>query len=174
MTSRRFCHAPTELMALADHVGLLIVDESFADPHPDLSVAAHANDHIIVLRSFGKFYSLAGVRLGFVLSGDQTCQQLAEMAGPWSVSGPALSIGQYALHDHIWTNETTHRLLQDTERLDRPTATSGWTLVGGTALFRTYEVADSTAAGQFCRPRYLDPHISLQQPLDPARNTLWR
>ena len=135
-----------ELREAAKSVSLLVVDESFADPHPDLSLAAHASDKILVLRSFGKFYGLAGVRLGFALAGPDTLATLREMAGPWSVSGPALSIGAAALNDTEWQRETTDRLTNDAARLDALAQRRGWSLVGGTALFRTYATPDATQA----------------------------
>ena len=142
-------HDPAGLMALAGQVGLLVVDESFADPDPALSLAPmldRAPENVIVMRSFGKFYGLAGLRLGFVLSGAGTAARLAEMAGPWPVSGPAIEIGQRALGDREWHRETCARLARDAARLDAVAARAGWSLVGGTPLFRTYATPDATAA----------------------------
>lgn len=139
-------YAPDDLRALSKTVGLLVVDESFADPHPDLSSAQDAGNRMLVLRSFGKFYGLAGVRLGFAIGGADTLTTLAEMAGPWSVSGPAMHIGAAAMADAIWAQETTARLLDDAARLDALAQRAGWVLVGGTALFRTYETPSASAA----------------------------
>lgn len=140
------CWTPEALEGLAKKVGLLVVDESFADPQPELSVAASVSERLIVLRSFGKFYGLAGARLGFVLAAPALLDRLREMAGPWSVSGPALEIGTRALRDRNWQQETTRRLAEDAERLDRLAARAGWALVGGTPLFRTYATPDAEAA----------------------------
>lgn len=131
---------------LALDVGLLVVDESFADPHPGLSVAAKAGGNVLVLRSFGKFYGLAGLRLGFLLGDPGLLARAAELAGPWSVSGPALEIGAAALADTAWQAETTARLHADATRLDALALSAGWRLVGGTALFRTYATPDAKAA----------------------------
>jgi cobalamin biosynthetic protein CobC len=139
-------HDPADLAQLAQTVGLLVVDESFADPHPALSVAAQASDRLLVLRSFGKFYGLAGVRLGFALGGPALLDALREMAGPWSVSGPALAVGTAALRDTGWQHKTTARLHDDAARLDALAAGAGWSLVGGTALFRTYTTPDAARA----------------------------
>ena len=136
--------APEALRALK--VGRLIVDESFADPTPALSLAAHARDSLLVLRSFGKFYGLAGVRLGCVIGGADSIAALAAMAGPWAVSGPALAVGTIALQDRAWAAATTARLTAETQRLDAAAARAGWSLVGGTALFRLYDTPDATAA----------------------------
>lgn len=139
-------HPPEALRDLARTVGLLVVDESFADPHPEVSVARHVGDRLLVLRSFGKFYGLAGVRLGFALGGADTLATLAETAGPWAVSGPALRIGAAALSDRAWATQTTARLRADAARLDALALRAGWSLVGGTALFRTYATPSAAAA----------------------------
>lgn len=139
-------YAPEALREIAKTVGLLVVDESFADPHPDLSSASEASDDMLILRSFGKFYGLAGVRLGFALAGADTLATLREMSGPWSVSGPALEIGAAALSDANWAQQTTARLVDDAARMDALAQRKGWTLIGGTALFRTYATPDATQA----------------------------
>ena len=139
-------HAPTVLAALSRRVGLLVVDESFADPHPALSTSAHLSDRLLILRSFGKFYGLAGVRLGFALGGPALLTRLRDLAGPWAVGGPALEIGAQALGDTRWQAQTTARLMQDAARLDALADGAGWALVGGTALFRTYASPDAARA----------------------------
>jgi cobalamin biosynthetic protein CobC len=133
---------------LASRVGLLVVDESFADPHPELSLAprlADLGERVLVLRSFGKFYGLAGLRLGFALGGTQTVARLRALAGPWAVGGPAIAIGKAAFSDKDWRQTTTARLIGEATRLDQLAAGAGWQLVGGTALFRTYETGDAAA-----------------------------
>ena len=139
--------ARRDLIALAGKVGLLVVDESFADPTPDVSLAPSAPANTLILRSFGKFFGLAGLRLGFVLGADQLLDPMAERAGPWSVSGPALAVGAAALADSEWQRATTLRLMAEAARLDQMVAKArGWELVGGTALFRTYRTPDAEAA----------------------------
>lgn len=139
-------HDPAALRALAPRVGRLVVDESFADADPALSLAAEAGDGIVVLRSFGKFWGLAGLRLGFAFADAATVARLDAMAGPWPVSGPALEIGRLALADTAWRRATADRLAAEAHRLDALAAGAGWTLVGGTALFRTYDAGDAGAA----------------------------
>ncbi|WP_323034749.1 threonine-phosphate decarboxylase CobD [Pararhodobacter sp.] len=148
-------YSPQELREISRSVGLLVIDESFADPHPELSCAAFASDQMLVLRSFGKFYGLAGVRLGFALAGVDTLATLREMAGPWSVCGPALSIGATALRDADWAQATTARLAEDCARLDAMALGFGWSLVGGTALFRTYATPDAKKAQHHLATRHI-------------------
>ncbi|MFV0299253.1 MAG: threonine-phosphate decarboxylase CobD [Hyphomicrobiaceae bacterium] len=136
-----------ELLELAGTVRLLVVDESFADARPDLSVARDADrDGLIVLRSFGKFYGLAGLRLGFALGSSVEIARFDAMAGPWPVGGAAIEIGQRALQDRTWQEATAARLRQDVLRLDTIAAGAGWHLAGGTELFRLYRTPDALAA----------------------------
>ncbi len=134
------------LEGVAKRVGFLVVDESFADPHPERSAVACLNDKMLILRSFGKFYGLAGARLGVVLAAPSVIGALRQLAGPWSVSGPAMELGARALRDTGWQSATTARLHTDAERLDACAARAGWPLVGGTALFRTYATPDAERA----------------------------
>jgi cobalamin biosynthesis protein CobC len=136
-------HDPAKLLALLSRVKRLVVDESFADAVPRVSLAAEAGRAgLLVLRSFGKFYGLAGLRLGFVLGNEADVAAMAAMAGPWPVSGAAIEIGRKALLDRDWADATRTRLEKDALRLD---GTAGWKLVGGTPLFRLYDVGDAAA-----------------------------
>ena len=141
-------HNPDNILALAGHVGTLVVDESFGDPRPDLSIAPYVGtiENLFVLRSFGKFYGLAGVRLGFLLGHPLALAQIAELAGPWPVSGVAIETGVAALQDTEWGHQTITRLREDTARMDRLADAYGWTLVGGCELFRLYDTPSAKAA----------------------------
>ncbi len=140
-------HSPDEIMGLAGKVGRLVVDESFVDPVPRFSVAPMAGKAgLLVLRSFGKFYGLAGIRLGFVVGAAGDIANLAEMAGPWPVAGPAIAVGTMALADHEWARMTALRLGTEAQRIDALTTRAGWRLVGGCALFRLYGTPDAIAA----------------------------
>jgi cobalamin biosynthetic protein CobC len=149
-------HDPGQLLALLPRVGRLVIDESFVDVLPDLSLASEAGRQgLIVLRSFGKFYGLAGLRLGFVLGCEAHVETLAAMSGPWPVSGVAIEIGRRALRDRAWANETRARLACEVSRLDVLASGAGWTLIGGTPLFRLYETSDAVAA----QARLAEAHI---------------
>ncbi len=137
-------YAPADLLALRRKVGTLIVDESFADPVPELSLAPQTGEPgLWVLRSFGKFYGLAGLRLGFALGAEAEATALADLAGPWPVCGAAVEIGCTALADRPWAATTRARLAEDARRLD---ALSPWPLLGGGSLFRLYDTPDAEAA----------------------------
>lgn len=136
--------APEELLGLLGRVGLLVVDESFADGDPALSLAPWAGRAgLLVLRSFGKFYGLAGLRLGFALGEAEDIARLVAMAGPWPVSGAAIAVGRAALLDDGWRTETAARLVRDATRLD---ALIPLPCIGGTILFRLYRSADAPRA----------------------------
>ena len=140
---------PEALAALAGRVGRLIVDESFADVDPALSLVPHLHalgERALVLRSFGKFYGLAGLRLGFALAGPAAAARLRALAGPWAVGGPAIAVGAAALTDRDWQAATAVRLHEDAARLAAMLAAAGWPAVGATALFVTVETGDARAA----------------------------
>jgi cobalamin biosynthesis protein CobC len=140
-------HDPRALLALTSRAKRLVVDESFADAVPGVSLATEAGrPGLLVLRSFGKFYGLAGLRLGFVLGSEADIAALAAMAGPWPVSGTAIEIGRRALLDRAWAEATQARLARDWVRLDALAQGARWKLVGGTPLFRLYETGNAVAA----------------------------
>jgi len=116
---------------------LLVVDEAFIDLLPnEASLAGDLPDNAIVLRSFGKVYGLAGLRLGFAIAAVPLAQRLREELGPWAVSGPALEIGAAAMADDTWLEETATRLAGDVRKLDALLVSAGFTVLGGTPLFR--------------------------------------
>ena len=128
------------LLELADGMaargGLLIVDEAFADCTPELSLAAHVRNGLIVLRSFGKFFGLAGLRLGFGIAEPGAARLLRLALGPWPVNGPALAVGCTALADHAWIAETRCRLASEAAALDMLLVRARLSVIGGTHLFR--------------------------------------
>lgn len=139
---------PQSLRALAGRNGLVVIDESFADADPSTSLCPTLEDApgIVVLRSFGKFYGLAGLRLGFALGPEAEIALLRDLAGPWAVSGPALFAGRLALADAAWAEATRARLAAEAGRLDRLAGAAGWRLVGGAGPFRLYDTGDAAAA----------------------------
>ncbi|ABD89278.1 threonine-phosphate decarboxylase CobD [Rhodopseudomonas palustris] len=117
--------------------GWLVIDEAFADVTPDISATALcAALPIVILRSFGKFYGLAGLRLGFALAAPSIADRIEAAIGPWCCSGPALRIGAAALRDRAWADATRTALTQQAIRLDAVLNKAGLNVVGGTALYR--------------------------------------
>jgi len=138
-TAARF--APQQLLdwhaQLAARDGWLIVDEAFLDATPDTSLAPYCpRPGLIVLRSLGKFFGLAGARVGFVLAPREILQRLDEQLGPWTVSGPARAVATLALQDRVWQTQTRARLIHDAQRLNELLHTCGLPPTGGTGLFQ--------------------------------------
>lgn len=159
------CFAPKDLRTLLPRVGRLVVDESFADAVPQLSLAPEADrPGLLILRSFGKFYGLAGLRLGFAIGNAVDIATLATMSGPWPVSGAAIAVGRRALRDDAWAEATSARLARDCVRLDEMAQAQGWRLVGGASLFRLYETPDALAAQEKLARSQIWSRVFAQQP----------
>lgn len=141
--------AKDTLLELAESMarkgGFLIVDEAFADPHPEVSVAAHAGmDGLVVLKSFGKFFGLGGLRLGFALSTPAVSRALALRLGLWAVSGPALAIAIHAFSDKERLSAYVQRLKNRRTLLGKVLSGAGLSEVGGTMLFSLVEHGKAT------------------------------
>ena len=135
--------------ALAGHGGLLIMDEAFADPVPGASVAdAAGRPALCVLRSFGKMYGLAGLRLGFAIAPPDLSAALRAALGPWAVSGAAVATGAAALADTAWRARMADRLALAARRLDHLLDRAGLRILGGTPLFRLTAVHGGAAGLQ--------------------------
>jgi cobalamin biosynthetic protein CobC len=119
---------------------MTVIDESFCDVDPDRSLMDCATrPGVLILKSFGKFWGLAGLRLGFVIGDPDLVRKLALRLGPWAVSGPALAVGTAALNDPDWAIRTRAYLDADVTRLDRAVLARGGSYAGGTSLFRLYD-----------------------------------
>lgn len=132
-----------------------VIDESFCDIAPQRSLIACATrPGTVILKSFGKFWGLAGLRLGFAIGDPAIVGALREALGPWPVSGPALHIGAQALCDQGWAAATRARLEGDAARLDALMQARGARALGGTTLFRLYDTAPGggAASGRFATP----------------------
>ncbi len=124
--------------------GLLVVDEAFADVVPEISLAAHGGmEGLVVLRSFGKFFGLAGLRLGGVLAPETLRRSMEAAFGPWAVSGAALAVGATAYADAGWVADMRQRLSAATAQLDRLLDGNGLQLIGGTSLYRLATAPDA-------------------------------
>jgi cobalamin biosynthetic protein CobC len=136
-------HDPRALVAVAralsERGGALVIDEAFADVAPEVSYGPYVQEApAIILRSFGKFYGLPGLRLGMAITGtaNRTVRnRLADLLGAWPVSGPALFVARKALQDVDWADDTRRYLAGAAARLRATLASGGLTVVGGTDLF---------------------------------------
>ncbi len=140
-------HEPSVLAAHTHR--LLVVDEAFTDFEPGLSLAPFLPvPRTIVLRSFGKAYGLAGLRLGFALTDPAAATRMRGALGPWAVSGPAIAIGRQALGDPAWRDAAGRRAAQAAERLDRLLQGAGFEVVGGTSLFRLAQASEAAPVAE--------------------------
>ncbi|AHF84410.1 alpha ribazole-5'-P phosphatase [Rhizobium leguminosarum bv. trifolii WSM1689] len=149
-----------KLIALHDRMkaadGLLVVDEAFGDTDPALSLASRAPQlsNLIIFRSFGKFFGLAGLRLGFAIARDDILARFEDWLGPWAVSGPALSIAASLLRSDA--SPIRGRIDERSARLQAVLKGAGLRMAGGTALFTL--VADARAGdiyAHLCRHHIL-------------------
>ncbi|MCC9626015.1 threonine-phosphate decarboxylase CobD [Thalassospira sp. MA62] len=143
--------APDDIAALANqianHDGWLIVDEAFMDGTPDKSICPHLDglSRTLVLRSFGKFFGLAGVRLGCAIMPAQLAKDLSGRIGPWAIPGPTIDIANRAFADDAWQLATRNRLDADCTRLDHLiSTTTSLKVIGGTCLFGYYHGQESS------------------------------
>jgi cobalamin biosynthetic protein CobC len=117
--------------------GWLVVDEAFMDATPEESLATHAGaEGLVVLRSLGKFFGLAGARVGFALAWPELLVRLNELLGPWPVAHPARHAARLALADETWQAGERQRLANDSARLAELLGRHGLHPAGGTALFQ--------------------------------------
>lgn len=126
---------------------LTVVDEAFADMHPEISAVCNAGDAegLLVLRSFGKFFGLAGLRLGFVFAAPALAQSLSAALGPWAVSGPALEIARHAF-EHPELVVAQRQSIEQCHEITRTAImNSGCEIVGQNALFFLLEVGNGEA-----------------------------
>jgi L-threonine-O-3-phosphate decarboxylase len=122
---------------MAARGGWLVVDEAFMDATPEHSLAsACPRPGLIVLRSLGKFFGLAGARVGFVLVGDEVLRPLAELLGPWTIAAPSRHVATSALRDAAWQRTARESLPQAARRLADLLHAQGLTPTGGCGLFQ--------------------------------------
>ncbi|MEM1139589.1 MAG: threonine-phosphate decarboxylase CobD [Pseudomonadota bacterium] len=141
------CALETARRALKARGGWLIVDEAFADLAPERSLAPQGGaDGLIVLRSFGKFFGLAGLRLGALIAPAPVRDAMADRLGAWPVSGTALAVGTRAYADTAWQIRTRTALGDAAARLNAILKAGGMRPVGGTSLFRFVETDDAYTA----------------------------
>lgn len=127
--------------------GRLLLDEAFADASPGISLASEVgrDDRLILFRSFGKYFGLAGVRLGFVLAAPHILSRLRLSLGAWPLSAAAIAIGTAAYRDRDWIETTRDDLAMRASRLDARLHATGVAMIGACPLFRLLQVPDARA-----------------------------
>lgn len=156
-------YSRTELMERARRVRLLVVDEAFLDAEPEASLIGGGADNVVVLRSLGKFFGLAGVRVGFVFAAPELLRRMQEAMGPWAVSGPSREAARLALADTAWQAAARPQLQAAGERLRHLLAPLGE--VKATALFATLSSPHSNELFDYLARRAILTRRFDQQPL---------
>ncbi len=148
------CYSKKQLLTLAAQLekktGLLVVDEAFIESSIEQSITPHAKgfDNVIVLRSIGKFFGLAGARVGFVFSTTKWLRLFELAMGQWPISGPALWVTERALKDTDWQALQFQKLKQQSQKLADLLEAHFKTKALGTILFRVVLIDNA--------PRYFD------------------
>jgi cobalamin biosynthetic protein CobC len=155
-TGRRY--DPEALAALAARLaargGFLVVDEAFADVAPELSLAPRGGaEGLVVLRSFGKFFGLAGGRLGFAAAPPEVAGMLRARLGPWAVSGPAAWVALRALADRDWIEKTRDALARRMSKQEELLRGAGLEIIGATSLFCLVGTEDAAALFEYLAGR---------------------
>ena len=132
--------------ALAARGGWLIVDEAFMDVTPERSIAKYTHlEGLFVLRSLGKFFGLAGARVGFLLAETHMLKQMQEAIGPWSITGPSRLIAKQAISDKAWQEKTRVQLAEKSHKLATLLTKYNLTPMSGTALFQFLPTKEALA-----------------------------
>jgi len=164
---------------LDEQGGWLVVDEAFMDTIPDQSLAPFTDrPGLIVLRSLGKFFGLAGARCGFVLAESLLLDRLRELLGPWTLSGPSREVARRALNDVAWQETTRKSLLGQGKRLQQLLNCYSLKADGGTSLFQWLQhpqalMIHTALAKQGIWTRYFEHPQSLRFGL-PATEAQWQ
>ena len=153
-------HDPAMLAELAKRLGakggLLVVDEAFCDGTPELSTMKYAGQPgLLILRSFGKFFGLAGLRLGFAFGPDLLIERLGQCLGPWPVSSPAIAVGTNALMDKSWIKRTKKRLAANRSAFAQVLTNANLSIVGGTDLFVLVQIEYASELYEHLASKYI-------------------
>jgi cobalamin biosynthetic protein CobC len=136
-------------VALAARGGWLVVDEAFMDATPERSIAKYTHlEGLFALRSLGKFFGLAGARVGFLLAEERMLKQMQEAIGPWSITGPSRLIAKQALLDKGWQEKARIQLAENSQKLAKLLTQYHLTPMSGTALFQFVPTRNAQALQQ--------------------------
>lgn len=142
------CASPDAWLELmekaAAHKVMIIMDEAFIDLMPEQSLVPYlGRKGLIVIRSFGKFYGLAGVRLGAAIGHPDDITALEDLLGPWPVSAMAVQFAAEAMSDHGWADDQRDWCATQMASLKKELMARGITIIGGTDLYVLIEIEDA-------------------------------
>ncbi len=159
-----------DLLALSRRLvakgGLLVVDEAFGDVTPDASLLpSTGRDGLLVLRSLGKFYGLAGARFGAMVGAPALIDRMDDLLGPWAVSGPALSVAEAAFSDTAWQRKAAAKLKKNRRGLESILTEAGLDIMGATDLFVLAEHLDALSIDETLKEARILVRTFAEQPL---------
>jgi len=111
---------PTSVLSdLASRVrGILVVDEAYADFAEDTALPlARERDNVVVLRTFSKSFSLAGLRIGLGFGHPRILEGLDKVRDSYNLDRLAIAAGEAALQDIGWMERNADRIRKTRERL---------------------------------------------------------
>lgn len=147
-----------KLLTLSKNVKILIVDESFNEASKAKSITSYITketDNIIVIKSFGKFYGLAGLRLGFIFSGEKIIYKFKNLLGNWPISKVSIKIASQALQDKKWKIKNQKNLIKTVKSLDEIMKNINLDFAGGTNLFRLYFTENASILQKLLAQKYI-------------------
>jgi histidinol-phosphate aminotransferase len=121
-------HSPDELRALARALGdgVLVIDEAYADfAESNALPLAKSEPNVVVLRTFSKSYSLAGMRLGLMFGSRELVAGVSKIKDSYNLDRLAIAAGTAALVDQRWMQENAAKI-----RATRLRLVSGLTELG--------------------------------------------
>ena len=147
-----------DLLLLSKKVSLLIVDESFIEASEASSIISYINkktNNIVVIKSFGKLYGLAGLRLGFIFSGESLINRFKKIFSFWPVSKVSIKIASKAIKDKKWMISSQKKLKKKAYILDEIMKSINFELIGGTNLFRLYSTPNSISSQRLLAKQFI-------------------
>lgn len=168
------------LAILKDNEAWLVVDEAFVDCTPDKSMLDRSGEEgLIVLRSIGKFFGLAGIRIGCIFAWTALLEKVNAAMGPWAISHPSREVAIQAFHNINWQRYAIEKCHDQSKKLRDVLIKYFQIKPTGTALFQTVYLDRSEEIFEhLCQHkilvRLLDCQTGLRFGLPPDRPECWQ
>jgi histidinol-phosphate aminotransferase len=138
---------------------VIVVDEAYAEfaDSNNLSLAREL-DNVVVLRTFSKSHSLAGMRLGLLFAGRQIVDGLWKVKDSYNLDRLAIVAGAAALRDPAWTAENAKKVRATRARLTAELTKLGLDVVPSQANFlfaRMKNAVQASGAYKFLKERHI-------------------
>lgn len=131
--------SPKKISAFAKKFeGVVIVDEAYADFAKTNCMAlatAVKNRNVIVMRTFSKSYSLAGLRVGYCVGPADLIEALYKIKDSYNVDAIAQAVALAALKDRAYHAKTVKKVIETRESFTAELRTLGWDVPQSEANF---------------------------------------